>query len=93
MTIENSSTDNIEIAKSLVIEINKMLPHMPSDEDKDTIRADVSTIDSQLKSPKPKINIIKEAAHSIRNILEGSVGSLLANAYPKIPELLNTLLG
>lgn len=93
MTIENSRTDNIEIAKSLVSEINKILENIPSGEDKDTIQADVSTIDSQLKSPNPKINIIKEAACSIRNILEGSVGSLLANAYPKINELLHNLLG
>lgn len=89
MTIENSRTDNIEIAKSLVSEINKMLENMPPSEDKDTILADVSTIDSQLKSPKPKINIIKEVARSIRNILEGSFGSLIANAYPKIHELLH----
>ena len=73
MTIENSRTDNIEIAKSLIAEINKILTNIPSGEDKDTIRADVSTIDSQLKSPKPKINIIKEAACSIRNIIVGKL--------------------
>lgn len=43
MNIENSRTDDIEIAKSLVTEINKLIANMPSGEDKYIITADVFT--------------------------------------------------
>ncbi len=40
--------------------------------------ADVETIESQLKSSRPKGTILHESLKSIRNILEGATGSVLA---------------
>jgi hypothetical protein len=42
------------------------------------LRADITAINAQLVSPNPKGVIIKEAGKSIRNILEGTTGSLIA---------------
>lgn len=42
------------------------------------LEADVSTIESQLTSPKPKPVIIAESLKSTRSILEGITGSVLA---------------
>ena len=47
--------------------------------------ADVETIESQLKSSRPKGTILHESLKSIRNILEGAAGSVLAS------DLLNQL--
>jgi len=40
--------------------------------------ADLQTIKSQLSSTKPKLSIINEGLSSLRNILEGTTGSLIA---------------
>ena len=43
------------------------------------VEADIATVEAQLRSTRPKGTIIKESLHSIRNILEGATGSLLAS--------------
>ena len=40
--------------------------------------SDIETIESQIKSPRPKSTIIKECLASIRTILEGAAGSMIA---------------
>lgn len=48
-------------------------------EKKAEIEAEVNTIKSQLDSPKPKHVIIKESLSTIRNVLEGATGSIIAS--------------
>ena len=43
------------------------------------VQSDIATIESQLSSPRPKAEIIKESLRSIRNIAEGTVGSMAAS--------------
>ncbi len=43
------------------------------------IRAEIGTIEAQLTSSKPKYSVITECLKSLRNILEGAVGSLIAS--------------
>lgn len=43
------------------------------------VQADISTIESQINSPKPKEGIIQEALQSIRRVLEGGTGNLLSS--------------
>lgn len=45
---------------------------------KDELNTEISTIELQLASPKPKNSIITESLKSTRNILEGISGSILA---------------
>lgn len=49
-----------------------------SDDQRKELDTDVSMIELQLDSPKPKPTIISESVKSIRNILEGISGSVLA---------------
>ena len=42
-------------------------------------QSDIATIETQLSSPRPKVEIVKESLRSIRNIAEGAVGSLAAS--------------
>ena len=65
---------------------------MPDNDDKEIVRSDIETIESQLKSPKPRMLIIKEILKSTRNILEGMTGSLIS-ASPTIATLFSKLLG
>jgi hypothetical protein len=43
------------------------------------LQAEVSTIQTQLNSPQPNHFVLRESLRSIRNILEGCAGSLLAS--------------
>jgi hypothetical protein len=43
------------------------------------VQAEVSTVETQLSSPRPNRVILRESLRSIRNILEGCAGSLLAS--------------
>ncbi|WP_122429426.1 hypothetical protein [Pseudomonas viridiflava] len=57
----------------------------------EALRADVETIRIQSHSPSPKTNIIKECLGSIRNILEGTAGSVLATYLPSVVALLGSI--
>jgi hypothetical protein len=43
------------------------------------LAADLSTIEAQLSAPRPRRGTIGECLASVRNILEGCVGSLIAS--------------
>ena len=49
-----------------------------NEEARNELKADIDTIESQINSPKPKHSIIREGIKSVRNILEGAAGSVLA---------------
>lgn len=53
-----------------------------------TLLADAETIKSQNNAPTPKKTIIKECLLSIKNILEGATGSVLAAYIPVIMPLI-----
>jgi hypothetical protein len=58
------------------------------------LEAEIETIKSQLKSPKPKAGIIREGLKSIRTILESCVGSAMgAQLSQQIPVLLSLVPG
>jgi hypothetical protein len=46
---------------------------------KEELLAEIITVESQTKSPRPKQQIITESLKTIRNILEGATGSLIAS--------------
>lgn len=91
MNIEQHKNE-LDTAKFLVEEIKKLMNDMPQDEKKETLQADIETVESQLKSPAPKMPIIKELFKSVRNVIEGTMGSLTAS-YPDIANAFNELFG
>lgn len=92
LTIDNNTND-IETSRFLISEIKKIIPDFPNLQNNDFLQADIATIDSQLKSPTPRMYFIKELFGSIRNIIEGALGSNLATTYPKIVEAFQKLMG
>ena len=83
-TIESIQKGTFEIGNqkqlSEFIELLKdKLPELEiSADDKSEIEADVATIEAQIKSNRPKIGIIKESLLSIKRILEGASGAVIA---------------
>ena len=58
---------------------------------KSDIQAEIQTIEAQMSSSKPKVQIITESIESIRRILEGAAGSVLASSLlSKIVPLLGS---
>jgi hypothetical protein len=75
---QNQSTELKEIVTELRrIVSNSELPN----EKKQELEAEVQTIESQSKSPKPKIQIIKDALSSAKGIIE-NVSGVAATAAP-----------
>jgi len=50
------------------------------EQSRDEAQAEIATVRAQLASPKPKPAIIGESLRSIRTILEGAAGNILASA-------------
>lgn len=58
------------------------------DEQKNEIQAELGTLESQLKSPKPKTGILSESLRSVRTILEGAGGGVAAQLLIELGKLL-----
>ncbi|WP_139056672.1 hypothetical protein [Pseudomonas lundensis] len=56
-----------------------------------SLRSDVETIKVQNSSPTPKKGIIKECLSSIKNVLEGAAGSVLASYLPAVITFMGAL--
>ena len=91
MNIERCEND-LSNMKFLVSEIKKLIDTMPQGEERETLQADIASVECQLKSPNPKMEIIKELFSSTRNILEGTCGSLIAS-HPAIVNAFKELFG
>ncbi len=66
--------------EAFVRDLKTQIPQLGlTDDDEAEVQSDIATIETQLSSPRPKTEIIKESLRSIRNIAEGTVGSLAAS--------------
>ena len=77
---------------TLLEEIKGMLAEVKDDNSREEIIADIATIEQQMKSPKPKMELVHELLSSIRNVMEGACGSLIAS-YPTIENAFHMILG
>jgi hypothetical protein len=78
MTINQNQIGEL---KDIIAELRKIQgqPEL-SDEKKDELEAEILTIESQTKSPKPKSQIIKDALSSAKGIIEQASGVAVAAA-------------
>jgi len=85
----NLTLNNTNELKKFIELFEQRFAELPfkSEEDRNEAFAEVQTIKSQLSSPRPKDIVIQESRKTMRNILEGMTGSILAT------ELLKYLLG
>jgi len=70
---------DLEKLREFINEIKSSLNNLEvSENDKNELNSEVNTIESQINSPKPKHSIIRESLKTIRHILEGVAGSVIA---------------
>lgn len=97
-TVSSSQTGrfSIETKKSLS-EFISLLKDKLSElklqgEDKAELDADIATVEAQLSSGRPKSSIVKESINSIKRVLEGATGGVIAGELLKyIPAILAAL--
>jgi len=74
------SSNDFDLLKELIPLLKSKLTELESDlEIREEIESDISTIESQIKSPHPKSMIIKECLISIRTILERVASSVITS--------------
>jgi hypothetical protein len=74
---------------ALVAEIRAALADLNlSDEQRDQVEVDLTTVEVQVNSPRPKAGVIRESLASARSVLEGALGSGLATTAPHLPALI-----
>jgi len=70
-------TDKLEELNKFIKDNIEQL--MLNEDDKQELQTEIQTIDIQLSSPKPKRNILKECVSSIRRVMEGATGQIIAS--------------
>lgn len=91
---QNVTTINIQVLPAAVAEFEKELtkaslpPNLAAD-----IQADLETIKAQLKKPSPSNAVLKEVGHSLRSVLEGMTGGMLAPGALQAGQVLLGALG
>ncbi len=83
-TLESSqsltSTVDVGILRTLTTEISEAIAQLGlQSEQQRQLTAELESVNAQIQSPKPNHNIMTEGLKSIRNILEGCAGSLIAS--------------
>lgn len=92
-TQTNTTGTDIEALKGLVQALGAVLVDAKGDT-ADELRAELATLKAQADSPKPKWEIIKAAARSIKSVAEGAAGGLIAGlAQPHMATLLALAAG
>lgn len=75
----NQTLDVAELVKLIGI-LKSSLGNLPiKDSDRNEYVAELKTLESQAASPKPKTLILSESLKSVRTILEGAAGNILAS--------------
>jgi hypothetical protein len=81
-TFSQQQTDLAAVA-SFAAELRKQIDTLGLPPDtRSEIDADLTTVEVQSRSPKPRVPIIKEALKSIRSVLENAAGSATGAALP-----------
>lgn len=75
--------------------VERLLPaigELNSSTEREQIRSDLETIRSLIKAPSPRFNMIRECLNSVKTILEGTTGNVLAATYlPLLTPLLASI--
>lgn len=84
----NASVD-ADAIKPFVDMLRKQLDFLELPEDKKAeVEAEAATIEAQLKSPKPKVSILRESLDSLKRILEGAGGNIAAQLVTELAKLI-----
>lgn len=85
-----ASSDTVNSINKFVDELTRFLKENEIESDlKNELAADISTIKEQIKSPKPKSNILKASIQSIKTVMEGAIGGVIGTlATPEAQQLI-----
>lgn len=84
-----NKTADTEALLAIIKLLRDRMDELGLEEDqKEEVRADLATIESQAGSPKPKQSIIRESLKSVRSILEGAGGGAVAQVLIELGKLL-----
>lgn len=87
-TQANTAGTDLDALKGLIEALGAALERIQGDA-ADELRAELATLKAQAESPKPKWEIIKATARSIKSVAEGAAGGLIAGlAQPHMATLL-----
>ncbi|MDR6583827.1 AbiTii domain-containing protein [Herbaspirillum frisingense] len=87
-SMQTGSVDPASLAELISALTAAVVDARAAGEHIDELLAEIATLRAQQASPKPKISVIREAAKSIRTILEGAGGNVLAElAKPHVTAL------
>lgn len=94
-TQANTTDTDLEALRGLVEALGTALDHGTMQGDAaDELRAELATLKAQAASPKPKWEIIKATALSIKTVAEGAAGNILGElAKPHVQTLLALAAG
>jgi hypothetical protein len=71
--------NDIEGVRKFIADLKSQLPELKlSPEIQAEVESDIATLESQIKSPRPKSAVIKECLSSVRTVLEGIAGNVIA---------------
>ncbi len=85
-------TNGVEVSQFLEFLKEKLVDLELNNDDASEIQADISTLELQVDSSRPKVGIIKESLLSIQRILEGASGAIAAQQLLQyVPVLLKVL--
>jgi len=73
------TSETSDALRAFINESRRRLAELPLDSaDRGEAGAELSTLEAQLSSSRPKANVIGQSLKTMRNILEGATGSLVA---------------
>jgi hypothetical protein len=89
---QGMSHEQLVELRKLVELVEGTLRGSSDSEDVRELRAEVATLRAQSESPKPKRSVVRESLSSLRAVLEGAAGELLASHLPQAISLIQGLL-
>ncbi len=92
MQFSTQMTVDFEPLKRFLEELQRKIEELViAPEETRTLRADLDSVAAQLRSPKPKLSILKDCLTSLRNILENAGGTIAGELLMKLGPLLAQL--
>ena len=83
-SVSFSSTD-LQAVSRLLQDLKGKLPDLGlARDDAQAVESDIATIEAQVSSPRPKIEVIKECLRTVRNIVEGIAGAEIIEGIKKL---------
>jgi hypothetical protein len=81
---------DVDALRDLVAQLRAITPELDLEaEENDEYEADIETLAAQLRSPRPKVRILRESLSSVRTIFEGAAGAGVAAGAAHLPHLID----